>query len=48
MRENVSQYREMSSLALQAAHRYDRKSLAAQMLDVLEQTVDLDVASSNM
>ena len=48
MRENVSQYREMSSLALQAAHRYDRKSLAAQMLCVLEQTVGLDVASSNM
>ena len=48
MQENDGQYREMSSLALQAAHRYDRKSLAAQMLDVLEQTVDLDVASSNM
>ena len=48
MQENDEQYREMSSLALQAAHRYDRKSLAAQMLDVLEQTVDLDVASSNM
>ena len=48
MRENVSQYREMSSLALEAAHKYDRKSLAAQMLGVLEQTVGLDVASSNM
>ena len=44
MRENVSQYREMSSLALEAAHKYDRKSLAAQMLGVLEQTVGPDVA----
>ncbi len=40
MQESDEQYREMSSLALQVAHRYDRKSLAAQMLDVLEQTVD--------
>ncbi|MCP5410257.1 MAG: glycosyltransferase family 4 protein [Chromatiaceae bacterium] len=44
MQESDEQYREMSSLALQVAHRYDRKSLAAQMLGVLEQTVGPDVA----
>lgn len=48
MRENEEQYREMSSLALEAAHRYDRRTLAGEMLYVLEQTVGLDAAPSGV